>query len=61
MPVLQAMGKKITHVGGSGAGQMVKLVNQIVVVGNMLAVAEGLLFAQAGDLDSVSVHSSRPR
>ena len=51
MPVLQAMGKKITHVGGSGAGQMVKLVNQIVVVGNMLAVAEGLLFAQAGDLD----------
>ncbi len=51
LPVLQAMGQKITHVGGAGAGQMVKLVNQIVVVGNMLAVAEGLLFAQAGDLD----------
>lgn len=51
MPVLETMGKKITHVGGAGAGQMVKLVNQIVVVGNMLAVAEGLLFAQAGDLD----------
>lgn len=51
MPVLETMGKKITHVGGTGAGQMVKLVNQIVVVGNMLAVAEGLLFAQAGDLD----------
>lgn len=51
MPVFEVMGKKITHVGGAGAGQMVKLVNQIVVVGNMLAVAEGLLFAQAGDLD----------
>ena len=51
MPLFQAMGKKITHVGGAGAGQMVKLVNQIIVVGNMLAVAEGLLFAQAGDLD----------
>lgn len=51
MPVLETMGKKITHVGGTGAGQMVKLVNQIIVVGNMLAVAEGLLFAQAGDLD----------
>ncbi|MCL4869772.1 MAG: NAD(P)-dependent oxidoreductase [Anaerolineae bacterium] len=50
-PVLQAMGQKITHVGGAGAGQMVKLVNQIVVVGTMLAVAEGLLFAQAGELD----------
>lgn len=51
MPVLQAMGKKITHVGPSGAGQIVKLVNQILVVGNMLAVGEALLFAQAGGLD----------
>ncbi len=51
MPVFQAMGKTITHVGGSGAGQTVKLVNQILVVGNMLAVSEALLFAQAGGLD----------
>ena len=51
MPVFQAMGKTITHVGDSGAGQMVKLVNQILVVVTMLAVGEGLLFAQAGGLD----------
>jgi 3-hydroxyisobutyrate dehydrogenase len=51
MPAFQAMGKAITHVGGQGAGQKVKLVNQILVVGNMLAVGEALLFAQAGDLD----------
>ncbi|WP_082373938.1 NAD(P)-dependent oxidoreductase [Ardenticatena maritima] len=51
MPVFQAMGKKITHVGGHGAGQMVKLVNQILVVINMLAVSEALVFAQAGGLD----------
>ncbi len=51
LPVFQAMGKTITHVGGSGAGQTVKLVNQILVVGNMLAVSEALLFAQAGGLD----------
>lgn len=51
MPYLQAMGKTITHVGGSGAGQMVKLVNQILVVVNQLAVSEALLFAQAGGLD----------
>jgi len=50
-PVLEAMGKTITHVGGSGAGQMVKLVNQILVAGSMLAVGEALLFAQAGGLD----------
>ena len=50
-PVFEAMGKTITHVGGSGAGQTVKLVNQILVVGNMLAAAEALLFAQAGGVD----------
>ncbi len=51
MPVFQAIGKTITHVGGHGAGQMVKLVNQILVVVTMLGVSEALLFAQAGGLD----------
>jgi 3-hydroxyisobutyrate dehydrogenase len=51
MPAFQAMGKTITHVGGQGDGQMVKLVNQILVVGNALAMSEALLFAQAGGLD----------
>lgn len=51
LPVLEAMGQTITHVGPNGAGQTVKLVNQILVVVTMLAVSEGLLFAQAGGLD----------
>ncbi|OQY35820.1 MAG: 2-hydroxy-3-oxopropionate reductase [Anaerolineaceae bacterium 4572_5.2] len=51
MPAFRAMGKTITHVGGTGAGQTVKLVNQILVVGTMLAISEALLFAQAGGLD----------
>ena len=51
MPVLEAMGRSITHVGGNGAGQMVKLVNQILVVNGMLALGEAFLFAQAGGLD----------
>jgi 3-hydroxyisobutyrate dehydrogenase len=51
MPAFQAMGKTITHVGGIGSGQTVKLANQILVVGNMLAAAEALLFAQAGGVD----------
>jgi 3-hydroxyisobutyrate dehydrogenase len=50
-PVLEAMGKTITHVGGPGDGQMVKLVNQILVVGHALAMSEALVFAQAGGLD----------
>ena len=51
MPCLEAMGTSITHVGAQGAGQKVKLVNQILVVVNMLAVSEALLFAEAGGLD----------
>jgi 3-hydroxyisobutyrate dehydrogenase len=51
LPVLQAMGKKITHVGPAGAGQTVKLVNQILVVGTMQAVSEALMFAQASGVD----------
>jgi 3-hydroxyisobutyrate dehydrogenase-like beta-hydroxyacid dehydrogenase len=51
MPFLKAMGQTITHVGGNGAGQMVKLVNQILVVGGMLSLGEAFLFAQAGGLD----------
>ena len=50
-PAFEAMGKAITHVGGHGDGQMVKLVNQILVVGHALAMSEALLFAQAGGLD----------
>jgi 3-hydroxyisobutyrate dehydrogenase len=51
LPVFEAMGKTIIHVGASGAGQMVKLVNQILVVDTMLGVSEALLFAQAGGVD----------
>ncbi|NJN96130.1 MAG: NAD(P)-dependent oxidoreductase [Anaerolineales bacterium] len=51
-PVFEAIGKKITHVGPAGAGQTVKLVNQILVVGNCLAMCEALLFAQAGGVDT---------
>ncbi len=51
LPVFQAMGKTITHVGANGHGQMVKLVNQILVVGNALAMSEAFVFAQAGGLD----------
>ncbi|MBN1310223.1 MAG: NAD(P)-dependent oxidoreductase [Anaerolineae bacterium] len=51
MPYLQAEGKTITHVGDHGAGQLVKLVNQILVVVTQLGVSEALLLAQAGGLD----------
>ena len=51
LPVLQAMGKTITHIGPIGSGQTVKLVNQVLVGGNCLAMCEALLLAQAGEVD----------
>ncbi|MDH3250513.1 MAG: NAD(P)-dependent oxidoreductase [Acidimicrobiia bacterium] len=50
-PYLEAFGTTITHVGGLGDGQTVKLVNQILVVVNQLAVSEALVFAEAAGLD----------
>jgi 3-hydroxyisobutyrate dehydrogenase len=50
-PFMEAYGTSITHVGPVGAGQMVKQVNQVLVVINGLAVAEALLLAKAGGLD----------
>lgn len=51
-PIFEAMGKTIVHVGDqNGAGQTVKLVNQVLVVGNNYAMCEALLFAQAGGVD----------
>ncbi|HPF26490.1 MAG TPA: NAD(P)-dependent oxidoreductase, partial [Steroidobacteraceae bacterium] len=46
-PVLQAMGKTITHFGPSGAGQATKATNQIMCAGIIRAVAEAMAFAKA--------------
>lgn len=50
-PILETMGKRITHCGESGAGQTVKLCNQIAVVLNNLAMAEALVFCQRSGVD----------
>jgi 3-hydroxyisobutyrate dehydrogenase len=50
-PLLQKMGKTITHCGPSGSGQLTKLVNQILVSVTNLAVCEALTLATAGGLD----------
>ncbi|HYK36055.1 NAD(P)-dependent oxidoreductase [Alloacidobacterium sp.] len=50
-PILEAIGTRITHMGPAGKGQVTKLLNQILVVVNMLAVSEALLFGRAAELD----------
>ena len=57
-PVLSAMGKRLTHLGPSGAGQLGKAVNQIIVAGNLLAVSEGMAFAARAGLPLRALHEA---
>ncbi|MEA2579105.1 MAG: hypothetical protein QOD78_2693, partial [Chloroflexota bacterium] len=50
-PVLNALGRTITHVGPIGAGQAVKAVNQVILAGTYLGVAEGIVLAIKAGLD----------
>ncbi len=50
-PVLASMGTTITHVGPVGSGQAVKAVNQVILAGAYLGVAEGLVLAIKAGLD----------
>lgn len=51
MPLFEAMGKTIIHVGGPGAGQVVKACNQIVVAINYAAVSEALVLGAKSGVD----------
>jgi len=51
LPVLEAIGKIITHIGGPGSGQIAKAANQIMVSAQMIAMAELLVFSQKAGAD----------
>ncbi len=51
MPVLQSMGKTITLVGATGAGQVAKAANQIMVAAQMVAMGELLVFSKKAGVD----------
>jgi 3-hydroxyisobutyrate dehydrogenase len=50
-PVLESLGTTITHVGPIGAGQAAKAVNQVILAGTYLGVAEGIVLAIKSGLD----------
>jgi len=54
-PILESMGSRITYCGGNGMGQVTKLANQIVGLGTLGAMCEGLVFATraGGDPDTL--------
>lgn len=51
-PILQTYGKAVTLMGGAGAGQLTKMVNQICVAGLVQSLSEGLSFACKAGLDA---------
>ena len=54
-PILESMGKTITHVGDTGAGQIAKAANQIMVAAQMVAMGELLIFARKAGADPQKV------
>jgi len=54
-PVLEQLGRRIEHLGPTGAGQVTKAVNQVVLAGSYLGVAEGIAMAEAAGLDPATV------
>lgn len=54
-PVLATMGSVITHMGPVGAGQATKAVNQVIIAGTYLGVAEGIVLAIKAGLDPEQV------
>jgi 2-hydroxy-3-oxopropionate reductase len=57
-PLLEAMGRNITLVGGNGDGQTTKVANQIIVALNIAAVGEALLFASRAGADPAKVRTA---
>lgn len=57
-PLFALMGKNITHVGDSGAGQTCKVANQIIVALTIEAVGEALLFASKAGADPARVRQA---
>jgi len=51
MPIFMAMGRTVTHVGDSGAGQVAKAANQIMVAAQMVAMGELLVFSKKAGVD----------
>jgi 2-hydroxy-3-oxopropionate reductase len=57
-PILEKMGASVTHVGGIGAGNIVKLANQMIVALNIAAVSEAFVLAAKAGVDPEAVFNA---
>lgn len=58
LPLFQVLGQRITHVGDSGAGQVAKMANQVIVALTIGAVAEALALAKAAGVEPGKVRDA---
>jgi len=58
MPIFQALGKNIVHVGDAGAGQVTKAANQMVVGTTIAIVGEALVLAAKAGVDPAKVRQA---
>jgi 3-hydroxyisobutyrate dehydrogenase-like beta-hydroxyacid dehydrogenase len=58
LPIFQAVGQNITHLGASGAGQVTKLANQLIVAQTIDAVAQALRLAELSGVDPALVRQA---
>jgi 2-hydroxy-3-oxopropionate reductase len=58
MPIFQTLGKNIVHVGGTGAGQVTKAANQMVVGTTIAIVSEALVLAAKAGVDPAKVRQA---
>ncbi|TSJ59404.1 2-hydroxy-3-oxopropionate reductase [Atlantibacter subterranea] len=55
LPVLEVLGSRITHVGGNGAGQVVKSCNQVLAASTMAALGEALVMGTKAGVDPTKI------
>jgi 2-hydroxy-3-oxopropionate reductase len=58
LPLLRSIGRNIVHVGDSGAGQVAKACNQVVIAQTVAGIAEALLLATAAGVDPAKVREA---
>jgi 3-hydroxyisobutyrate dehydrogenase-like beta-hydroxyacid dehydrogenase len=58
LPILQVVGKRITHLGPAGSGQVTKLANQLIVAQTIDAVAQALRLAELAGVDPAKVREA---
>ena len=58
LPILQAVGRRITHLGPSGSGQVTKLANQLIVAQTIDAVAQALRLAELAGVEPAKVREA---